>query len=1038
MLVGVLVALAATAQPAPSLGLLDPAKAPSQYGADAWGTEDGLPQSRVEAITQSSEGYLWIGTQEGLARFDGVRFTRVPQGAGGLPNTDIRALAPARGGGVWVGMRRGGLAHVDAQLRVRVWGEAEGLVSEAVASLAVGPEGRVWVGTRNGLCQLAPGARRLACLGTDAGLPDPYVRSLLVLDGEVWAGTRGGLAVLRDGEVQRLDGLGGVAREPVNALVAGSGGVWVGTSSGLALVRDRRLVARPEADATAGLEIDALAVDTSGSLWVGTFGGGLVRLRGADRAELAAAAGADASTVLALLQDREGSLWVGTGGSGLLRLRNTKFTPVAAREGLPSDRAYAIAADPTRGVWVGTTGGLAQVVGGRVVLALGAQDGLLGNDVSAVYATRDGTVWAAVAGEGVCRVRGGAVAGCLTAGAGLPDPYATAFLQDQSGTLWLGTDAGLSRWDGSAFVPLADASAPQAPVTALAEGPDGRLWIGTYGAGLLVRNGDTLRAVEGTAGDNILTLHARGDGVWAGTDGSGLLFLPSPQRRVARVTTTQGLPSDIVPQILEDGQGRLWMTSNQGVYVITARAAEAAARSGRALRVTLFTRADGLPATEANGGSQPAGARASDGTLYFPTAGGVGAIDPSRIPTNGRAPGVVIEGMTVDGEPVSLPEGRVVLAPGATEFSFSYAGLSYLTPERVRHRFRLDGRDTRWTEAEERREAFYTDLAPGDYTFRVQASNGDGVWSETDATLSLRLQPHFWQTAWFAVLAALVVAGLIVAAFRARTAQLLARQRQLEETVASRTLELANEKAETERLNAEFKGFNDTLQVRVREQLEEIVRGSRLQKYFPKKVVARILDQEGDVEVAAERRVVTIVFTDLAGFTRLSEATPPDRVTALLNDYLNEMVALIDAHGGTLDKVMGDGIMVLFGAADEMAPRRQAQQALAMAAGMQRAMVGLTTRWHGSGIEQPVALRVGVHQGEVTVGNFGTDELVEFTAIGHGVNLAARLEGACAPGGVLVSAQVRSLAEDGVAFEAPRSLRLKGIEDEVEAFPLAF
>ena len=181
---------------------------------------------------------------------------------------------------------------------------------------------------------------------------------------------------------------------------------------------------------------------------------------------------------------------------------------------------------------------------------------------------------------------------------------------------------------------------------------------------------------------------------------------------------------------------------------------------------------------------------------------------------------------------------------------------------------------------------------------------------------------------------------------------------------------------------------------------------------------------------------MTVVFTDLAGFTRLSETTPPDRVTELLNEYLNEMVALIDAHGGTLDKIMGDGIMVLFGAADDMAPERQATQALAMAAEMQRAMRRLAAKWEGEGLAQRVALRAGVHQAEVTVGTFGSDDLVEFTAIGRGVNLAARLESAAPVGGVLASFDVYALAKGAAAFDAPVALQLKGIEGDTPAYPL--
>ncbi|PAP76762.1 hypothetical protein BSZ37_10110 [Rubrivirga marina] len=1003
----------------PEQAALDPRLALTQLHAEAWGAEEGLPQSRVEAIARTADGHLWFGTQEGLARFDGVTFTVVGRGRGGLPDGDVRALAPSADGGLWVGTRRGGLAHVDRDLRVRTFDTDAGLPSPAVAALAVAPDGAVWAGTFDGLCQLAPGADRFQCLGEDDGLPTAYVRTLLLGRGGLWVGTRGGLARVANGRVEAFDGLGGAAAEPVGALAEDArGGLWIGPLSDhpLGYLHSGTLRARPEAEAAAGVPTEALLLDDAGSLWIGTDGGGLLRARGDQVETIAEAAGADLGTVLALLQDPEGSLWIGTGGGGLARLRTAKFTPVTSREGLPADRAYAVAADPDRGVWVGTTGGLAHVVGGRVVQTVTSADGLPGDDVSAVYATRDGTVWAGVEGAGLCRVVGGRVAGCVTEGAGLPDPYVIALEEDDAGTLWVGTATGAGRWADGAVVPLDAPGAPEAPVTALGAA-DGVLWIGTYGAGLHRYDGRAVEAVAGTESDNALSILPRPDGVWVGTDGSGLLHVADGA--VHRLTTAEGVPSQIIPQVLDDGQGRIWLTSNRGVSVAPADALAEAARTGAPVRMTLYGRADGLPSAEANGGSQPAGARAADGALYVPTNGGVAVIDPSRIRTNEVAPPVVVERLRVDGDPVRLGGGAVTVGPGVSQFEIAYAGLSFVTPTRVRHRYRLDGHDEEWTEAGARRQAFYNDLPPGDYVFRVRAANADGVWSDTDATVAFTLRPHVWQTGWFAALCLLAGVGLAFAGYKARTAQLRARAEHLEGVVAERTRELADEKARVESLNGQLSTFN-----------------TRLQKYFPKKVAERILRQESDVRVEAERRPVTVVFTDLAGFTRLSEATPPGRVTALLNEYLNEMVALIDTHGGTLDKFMGDGIMVLFGAADPMPPDEQARRAVAMAVEMQRAMARLRRSWEAGGLGHRVDLRIGIHQSEVTVGNFGSDELVEFTAIGRGVNLAARLESACAPGGVLVSEAVHALTVSDVTFAPPRELRLKGIDAPVAGYPV--
>ena len=1019
------------AQPLPTTRL-DPAKLPSQYVAQAWSTDDGLPQSTVEALAQSADGHLWVGTQEGLVRFDGVQFSAVPTGRGGLPDGNVRALAADPDGGVWVGTRDGGLARVDRDLAVRTYGAAEGLPGETVAALAV-VGGTVWAGTREGLCRLDAGARRPRFSCTAEGLPDPYVRKLLPSrDGGLWIGTRAGLARWADGRIESLVGRGGAAGRAVTALVEDRRGtLWIGTLGGVGRlargrVTDPALVA-PVAD------VEATALHLSGGrLWVGTYGAGLVRLGPGGADPLASAAGADLAAVRSLLRDREGNLWVGTVGNGLVRLRDATVTPFGAAEGVPSDRAYTASAAPDGTVWVGTKGGVAAVRRGRVVGRVTEADGLPSPDVVAVLAERDGSVWIAADGAGLCRRPASGPLRCYGTADGLPDPYVLA-LYRSAGGLWVGTEGGLSRWDGRRFTPVA--GAPQAPVSAVASGGGGRLWVGTYGAGL--QRGRPGGAWETVADADVLSLLPRPDGgVWAGTMGQGLLRV-SRDGRVQRFGLAQGLPSANVLAVLDGGDGALWLSTNRGVARVPLASLQAVA-SGRAERldVRLYGRADGMRDAEGNGGAQPSAARAPDGSLWFPTNGGVVAVRPRRLRTNPVAPAVAVQRLVVNGRDVALGAGPVRIGPGAGDVEVDYAGLSFFAPGAVRHRFRLDGRDEAWTEAGDRRQAFYTDLPPGDYTFRVEAANNDGVWSRGGAAVAFTVVPFFWQTGWFAALVGLAVLGLAYAGYRARTAQLRARQRQLEATVAERTAELADEKAETERLNAQLSAFNDSLQDKVQDQLEQIVRGSRLKKYFPQKIVDRILGQDGDVAVAAERRRTTIVFTDLAGFTRLSEQNPPETVTTLLNEYLDEMVALIDAHGGTLDKIMGDGIMVLFGAADDMAPERQAVGALRMASEMQAAMGRLAASWRAGGLEQDVALRVGVHQADVTVGNFGSQDLVEFTAIGRGVNLAARLESAAPVGGVLASFDVYALAREALAFGEPVALHLKGIDGEVPAYPL--
>jgi class 3 adenylate cyclase len=496
--------------------------------------------------------------------------------------------------------------------------------------------------------------------------------------------------------------------------------------------------------------------------------------------------------------------------------------------------------------------------------------------------------------------------------------------------------------------------------------------------------------------------------------------------------------------VLEDGQGHLWLTSNRGIARVAFSELERVATgSSSTARTTVYGRADGLRSAEANGGGQPAGAVASDGSLWFPTTAGVATIDPAAIRTNPLPPPVAIQRLLANDRSVNLAGGSAVLRAGSRELKFEYAGLAMSAPERVSHRYMLEGRDDHWTEAGARREAFYTDLAPGNYVFRVQAANEDGVWNTVGASIPFTLQPHFWQTGWFAVLCVLAVAGVGVAASAARTRQLRARAAHLEGVVEERTHELREaldevqeQKDVIEEQASELASLNADLEARVREQLADLVRKSRLQKYFPSKVVQQILERDSDATVSAERRRVTVVFSDLTGFTELSDTTPPDVVTRLLNEYLTEMVELIETHGGTLDKFMGDGLMVHFGAADDTQPAEQAVQATMMALAMQQALADLRVKWAAEGITHRLEMRVGINQDDVTVGNFGSEDLLEYTAIGQGVNLASRLEGVCTPGRVLVSFPVYALTRGQFDYSDPEVHTLKGIAEPVAAYPL--
>ncbi|MEM8600590.1 MAG: two-component regulator propeller domain-containing protein [Bacteroidota bacterium] len=1063
-----------------STNQLDPAKLPTQYRASMWTGDDGLPQSNVDALAQTTDGYLWAATQAGVGRFDGQAFETIStRSHSALRSNNTDALAADASGALWIGTSNG-LARLRPDGALSVFDEAQGLPAAPIYALAA-DDARLWVGTAEGLCWARLPAKAPAFTCRTEGLPDPQVGTLLTsedADGQagVWVGTGAGLAWFDAATLTAYDHLGGVLAAPILSLAADPETprrLWIGGLDGLALLdldgyRPRVTAPIPQLSQA---RIAELIHDPSGALWIGTDGDGLFRWQASPSGTpqldvLNEAAGEALMAVGSLLMDREGGLWVGVPGKGLLHLRDAKLTPFGSPEGLQAAVAYSIAEGRRGRVWVGTDGGgVSRIQGGRVVETIRAdgESGLASDFVNAVTETRDGTLWVGTNGDGLARcVRaGGWRCTTLSLDDGLPDPWVLALYESRDGTLWIGTDAGIVRARAGRLLPgvLTEAEGlGSASVNTFEEDASGAVWAGTYGGGLSridVRGGaaavaETITTEDGLSYDLVLDILAGSDGcLWIGTYGGGLTRRCLDAQGSAAYTTystREGLPSDGILSLLEDDAGTFWINTDRGL-VHLLRSDLTPDREGE-VRLSPETLGvyDGARDAEGTGGVGPAALRASDGRLWFPTIDGVVVLDPGALPSNRVAPPVAVQRVLVGGEAQPLGpalNGALTLPPGSREFEFDFAALTFFAPSDVRYRYRLDGRDNAWNAPVARRQAFYTDLRPGTYTFRVQAANNDGVWNDHGAAISFTLQPYFYQTTWFLVLCLLLGLGTVYGGFAMRVRQLRRRAEHLEAVVTERTRELAEEKERVvsqksviEEQAGALRELNEQLEQRVRDQLAEIVRGSRLRKFFSKKVVDRILTADEDVAVVNERKRVTVLFSDLKGFTRFSDTTDPGVVTGMLNAYLTEMVALIEAHGGTLDKFMGDGIMALFGAADHMQPDEQARQAVHCAAAMQHAFRRLRAAWAAASLPASLDLRVGVNQAEVMVGNFGSDDLVEYTAIGQGVNLAARLESACTPGQALVSFPVYALTKDHFPYSDEEAYQLKGIERPVPAYTL--
>ena len=785
---------------------LDPTLKLSQYVLDNWQIPQGLPQSSAQAIARTPDGYLWVGTQEGLARFDGVRFVVFDHAnEPAIPDKHISVLYLDTGGRLWIGTRAGIALYVNG--RFESLSVMPALTHAYVRAVAQGKQGRIWVGTENGLFGI--GAAAAVSFDTTSGLPDNRIRALLEdRDGILWVGTAGGSRRFDGSRFENLN-FGGAATEQITALHQDpQRTVWLGTDNGsLYRYAQGRFTAAAGARRLGSI-VRALTTDRDGNLWIATHGGGLVRWRDGNFSALSTNQFAS-SELRALLEDDEGSLWVGSYGEGLLRLRDSKFVSAGEPEGLQGNLTWTITPRSTGGVWVGSEGGLSAYRDGSFqhIAAPKAFDHVR---VRAIVEDRTAALWVGTQGAGAYRMDHHGIT-VFDQSRGLAGNSILAMLEDRQGRIWVGNNQGLDLIDHGivssqqSLLPGSDRSA----VHLIYQDSRGRLWVGTETRGIFVIAADGTQhygAADGLPSDWVTAIHEDERGtIWLGTTDGLAVWRGGKMLSLAQFG---GQLRETILQVLEDKSHRFWLTTNIGLMTVQRAELDALADGAKiSPDFKMYGLADGLRSAEFDGGNNSAGCETPDGMLWFPSIHGIVRVDPEHIQFNSVPPIVHIEQLSVDGAALNL-SGEIDVKPGQEKWEFQYTASSLLEPERTRFKYRLDGFDRGWIDAGNRRTAYYTHLPPGSYTFQVTAANNDGVLSTHAAELRFTLEPPFYQTWWFRLLAVLSILAAAAALYRLRVGHLRRLAVALAQQVAHRTQDL-------ERANADLKQAKDRAELAV-------------------------------------------------------------------------------------------------------------------------------------------------------------------------------------------------------------------------------
>lgn len=723
-----------------------------------WNTQDAelLPQSSVIALTQTRDGYLWLGTMKGLVRFDGIH-----------PEVFYEAetivhLFEDRQGGLWVGTEKSGVLRLQNGVATNVqFGHG---VRERLMAATEDATGAVWLfgadgqlaryrnGRRENTWLINPGASSCRSLITDAA-------------GELWVGTDMNLyRVVSD--LRRPDFELQLQTIPLTGrqdflLARKDGGFWqfanqhiyLHTTNGIT----QTLGPYPWKPLLTASPVTSACEDAQGNLIIGTLGDGVYRLdpRGAVT-RIGSSQGLNHETVLSLCVDREGNLWVGTDGGGANRLRPARFQLQPETGG---KSVQSVSTDSQGGLWIAFNGGELNYWLHDTMRKYDATADLPGVNVRALLVDARDTVWlGGIVAGGIYQFVDGRFR--LAPGTEGVRPQVSALFQDRATNIWVGTQEGLAFWNGATWklYTTGDGLTTNS-VRAIAEGVNGDLWVGTDGGGLnRLQDGHftSYRATDtGLPSDYITALHTDAAGaVWIGTSGGGLARFQTGSWK--RFDKQDGLAGNSISYLAEDELGFLWIGSNEGLMRV-ARSALNAYADGRTniLSLRTFGKADGLPTKECSSGSQPSVWRSPSGRMWFPTAKGLVSLQPAALQPNTNPPPVVIEAVLVDGKSqatnaLQTAWPRAVVVPARKEVvEIRFTSLNLTAPEQARFQYRLDDGDARWMDSRGLREVRFTRLPPGHYHFQVRACNEDGFWSPIPASLRLVVIPPFWKTWWF-------------------------------------------------------------------------------------------------------------------------------------------------------------------------------------------------------------------------------------------------------------------------------------------------
>ncbi len=937
-----------------------------------WDTADGLPGMTITTLMQDQKGYVWIGTYDGLVRFDGVEFTTYSRTTDETYDfASVRSLLQDSKGSLWVGHNDEGVTRITADGEVSKLTIDDGLPNNKVNALCEDDDGNIWVGTSSGLCYITPEE----VMVEPYGLAQLEMTNIMVQRlsrdsrGRVWVttGSAGDCFVFEDGELKRF---GGIQSLPDLAIYvvqeAPDGAMWFGGMPCMAVrVKDGvETVYDVSPDGKNGIAVNSIMFDSAGNVWIGSDAGVLI-LHGGSHAFYTTRNGLPDNNIVFMMEDREGNIWIALNRGGLQKLSKGKFRPVR----LPVS-VNSICEDKRRGVtWIACDDGLRCYKDGQFVenavtefcAGFRVRHAGLSDDGELLISSYSSIPFVRVLPDG-------SIQGWDTK-AGIAANKGRVAIKRSNGDYYEGTPLGLSiihHGDGHIRTLTRDDGFTNHYIMWLFEDGDGRVWVGTNGGGVFILQDEEIVAhyttEEGLAGNVIFKILEHDGGIWIAT-GTGLSRYMEETDSFVNFNSRNGMGTDSVFQMICDDAGLVWMTCNKGVFSVPSEEMqEVVAGSRRRVTPRYYGASDGLVTSGVT--STSLSAKDSQGRVWFTLTDGFAIYDPSKAGMDKQPPHIDIQDYTVDNVTRNWRGEQIVLLPSEKRLSIKYTGMSFISSDSMRFRYRLAGFDEDYSEWTMARSVSYTNLKPGTYQFTVISQNSDGIQGEPSEPLIIVKRPYLWQRPWFWPL--IVLAAVAIVAWKIFSMRRY--QRILEDKVAKRTRELkaANEKAENLLLNI-----------------------------LPAEVAAE-LSEHPDRTIAKKYPNATVLFTDIVGFTKMSGVMSADKVVTMLNRLTSKFDERAKLEGIEKIKTIGDAYMAATGLSENNGDGG-AEKMIRFARGLLEDVRSFNDTW-GADLE----IRIGVNSGELVAGVIGKSKFI-YDLWGDTVNVASRMESTGEPMRIHVS-----------------------------------